>query len=206
MCKDSEGHGGHCGGWTVVLALLPIDSDVFFEELLDARPRSKEAIIASVSHAWEAREHPDPCGHQLEQVVSHAALFVAAFAAEVWLFFDYVSLFQFKRQKEAEERSFRRSMGNMHAMYSHESTMTFRIEDLTPEHRWQKAIQDSSTVTILLWQMWTSWTSSFAPPHKKPERLLGAWMVPCWSELVVGARWHSATPENWCATHREGEI
>ena len=120
----------------------------FFEELLDARPRSKEAIIASVSHAWEAREHPDPCGHQLEQVVSHAALFVAAFAAEVWLFFDYVSLFQFKRQKEAEERSFRRSMGNMHAMYSHESTMTFRIEDLTPEHRWQKAIQDSSTVTI----------------------------------------------------------
>ena len=81
-------------------------------------------------------------------MVSHAALFVAAFAADVWLFFDYVSLFQFKRQKEAEEQSFRRSMGNMHAMYAHESTMTFRLEGLTPEHRWQKAIQDSSTVTI----------------------------------------------------------
>eukprot|EP00434_Breviolum_minutum_P016480 symbB.v1.2.014527.t1/scaffold1031.1/size143042/2 len=109
---------------------------------------SKEAIIASVSHAWEAREHPDPCSHQLEQVVSHAGLFVAAFAADIWLFFDYMSLFQFKRQEEAEERSFRRSMANMHAMYAHESTMTFRVESLTPEHRWQKAIQDGSQVTI----------------------------------------------------------
>ena len=81
-------------------------------------------------------------------MVSHAALFVAAFAADVWFFFDYVSLFQFKRQKEVEERSFRRSMGNMHALYAHESTMTFRIENLTPEHRLQKAIQDGSQVAI----------------------------------------------------------
>eukprot|EP00434_Breviolum_minutum_P044964 symbB.v1.2.040219.t1/scaffold7081.1/size14668/2 len=109
---------------------------------------SKEAIIASVSHAWEAREHPDPCGCQLEQVAQHASLFAAAFAADIWLFFDYVSLFQFKREKETEEQSFRRSMGNMHAMYAHESTMTFRLESLTPEHRWQKAIQDGSQVTI----------------------------------------------------------
>ena len=109
---------------------------------------SKEAIIVSVSHAWEAREHPDPCGYQLEWVAQHASLFVAAFAADIWLFFDYVSLFQFKREKEAEEQSFRRSMGNMHAMYAHESTITFRLESLTPEHRWQKAIKDGSQVTI----------------------------------------------------------
>ena len=75
-------------------------------------------------------------------------MFVAAFAAEIWLFFDYVSLFQFKREKEAEEQSFRRSMGNMHAMYAHESTITFRLESLTPEERWQKAIRDGSQVTI----------------------------------------------------------
>ena len=118
------------------------------EGVLDTWPRSKEAIIASVSHAWEAREHPDPCGCQLEQVAQHASLFAAAFAADIWLFFDYVSLFQFKREKETEEQSFRRSMGNMHAMYAHESTMTFRLESLTPEHRWQKAIQDGSQVTI----------------------------------------------------------
>ena len=109
---------------------------------------SKEAIIASVSHAWEAREHPDPCGYQLEMVAQHASLFVAAFAAEIWLFFDYVSLFQFKREKEAEEQSFRRSMGNMHAMYAHESTITFRVESLTLEHHWQEAVKDGSQVTV----------------------------------------------------------
>ena len=27
--------------------------------------RPKRAVICSISHAWEAREHPDPCGHQL---------------------------------------------------------------------------------------------------------------------------------------------
>ena len=116
--------------------------------MLDAWPRSKEAIIVSVSHAWEAREHPDPCGYQLEHVVNHASLFVAGFAAHIWLFFDYVSLFQFKRETETEEQSFRRSMRNMHALYAHESTMTFRVESLTPEQRWQKAIQDGLQVKI----------------------------------------------------------
>ena len=84
----------------------------------------------------------------MEWVAQHASLFVAAFAAEIWLFFDYVSLFQFKRENEAEEQSFRRSMGNMHAMYAHESTITFRLESLTPEQRWQKASEDGVQVTI----------------------------------------------------------
>ena len=81
-------------------------------------------------------------------MVNHTSLFVAAFAAEIWLFFDYVSLFQFKREPGTEEQSFRRSMGNMHAMYAHESTMTFRVESLTPEQRWQKAVQDGLQVKI----------------------------------------------------------
>ena len=81
-------------------------------------------------------------------MVSHLSLFVAAFAADIWLFFDYVSLFQFKRETETEEQSFRRSMRNMHAMYAHESTMTFRVESLTPKQRLQKAIQDGLQVKI----------------------------------------------------------
>lgn len=111
-------------------------------------PRSKEAVLCSISHAWESREHPDPCGFQLGQVVSHTSLFALAFAADIWLFFDYTSLFQFKRQTDSEENSFRLSMGNMHALYSHESTMTFRIENLTPEHLWQEALKDTAAVTI----------------------------------------------------------
>ena len=39
-------------------------------------------------------------------------------------------------------------MRNMHAMYAHESTMTFRIESLTPEQRWQKTIQDGLQIKI----------------------------------------------------------
>ena len=149
--EEGEVHGV---GWTLVSDLLPglwcflAKGTVQVEEVLDAWPRSKEAIIVSVSHAWEAREHPDPCGYQLERVAQHASLFAAAFVADIWLFFDYVSLFQFKREKEAEEQSFRRSMGNMHAMYAHESTVTFRLESLTPEQRWQKAVKDGSQVTI----------------------------------------------------------
>ena len=38
--------------------------------------RCKEAIICSVSHAWEAREHPDPCGHQLPGRMPHALEYV----------------------------------------------------------------------------------------------------------------------------------
>ena len=139
---------GFCFASWILICFGQQDRTVQVEELLHAWPRSKEAIIVSVSHAWEAREHPDPCGYQLEWVAQHASLFVAAFAADIWLFFDYVSLFQFKREKEAEEQSFRRSMGNMHAMCAHESTITFRLESLTPEQRWQKAVQDGSKVTI----------------------------------------------------------
>ena len=51
------------------------------------------AIICSISHAWETREHPDPCGYQLEQAVNAVSLYEAAYEAEVWIFYDYTSLY-----------------------------------------------------------------------------------------------------------------
>jgi len=108
---------------------------------------SKDAIICSVSHAWEAREHIDPCGHQLQQLVHHISLYVAAFMAEIWVFVDYTSLYQYLRKPE-EDRSFKLAMGNMHCMYAHECTITFRIEKLTPEDVFEKAIRDNERVTI----------------------------------------------------------
>ena len=51
------------------------------------------AIICSISHAWETREHPDPCGYQLEQVVNAVSLYEAAYEAEIWTFCDYTSLY-----------------------------------------------------------------------------------------------------------------
>ena len=53
---------------------------------------TKKAIICSVSHGWETREHPDPCGFQLEQIVNAVSLYDAAYDAEIWIFYDYSCL------------------------------------------------------------------------------------------------------------------
>lgn len=84
---------------------------------------------------------------RLQQLVHHISLYVAAFMAEIWVFVDYTSLYQYLRKPE-EDRSFKLAMRNMHCMYAHECTITFRIEKLTPEDVFEKAIRDSETVTI----------------------------------------------------------
>ena len=76
------------------------------------------------------------------------ALYVAAFRAEIWVFFDYVSLFQYLRETEAQQASFGLAMANMHVMYSHEMSITFRIESLTPAERWAKALDEDETINV----------------------------------------------------------
>ena len=98
----------------------------------------RDAIICSISHSWESREHPDPCCFQLEKLVSCVALYDAAFFSEIWIFYDYMSLFQFERQTPEETESFRRSMANMHVMYAHEHCLTLRLEGLTPDDCWRR--------------------------------------------------------------------
>lgn len=34
----------------------------------------QRAMICSISHCWETREHPDPCGYQLQQMVNTISL------------------------------------------------------------------------------------------------------------------------------------
>ena len=106
----------------------------------------RDAMICSISHSWESREHPDPCGFQLEKLVSCIALYDAAYLSEIWLFYDYVSLFQFERQTPEEQESFRRSMANMHVMYAHEHCLTLRIECLTPDGRWRRNSEQKVSV------------------------------------------------------------
>ena len=108
------------------------------EHVMEWSVGRRDAIIFSISHSWESREHPDPCCFQLEKLVSCVALYGAAYFAEIWLFYDYVSVFQFERQTPQEEESFRRSMANMHVMYAHEHCLTLRLEGLTPDDCWQR--------------------------------------------------------------------
>ena len=104
----------------------------------------KDAMICSISHAWETREHPDPLRFQLENLVNGVSLYDAAYFSEIWLFYDYVSLFQWQRKTTKQERSFRRAMGNMHLLYAHQSSLTFRLERLTPPDVWSAARNDET--------------------------------------------------------------
>ena len=81
-------------------------------------------------------------------MVHHTSLYVAAYFAEIWVFFDYVSLFQYLRESEAQQASFGLAMANMHVVYSHEMSLTFRIESLTPAERWAEALDEDEKITV----------------------------------------------------------
>ncbi|CAK8989437.1 unnamed protein product [Durusdinium trenchii] len=117
---------------------------VSHEEVAEWALGRRDALVCSVSHAWESREHPDPCNFQLQNLVDSVALWDAAFVDDVWLFYDYVSLYQFQRDTAEQEASFRRAMSNMHMMYAHQSTLTFRLECLTPADTWTARKEDST--------------------------------------------------------------
>ncbi|CAE7246122.1 Nlrc3 [Symbiodinium sp. CCMP2592] len=103
----------------------------------------RDAMIISISHAWETREHPDPCGDQLNRLVDRLCLYDAAYYSDIWVFYDYISLFQFERRTSAEEESFRRSMNHMHVLYAHDYSWTFRIEALTPRDVWDATLANA---------------------------------------------------------------
>ncbi|CAE7817958.1 NLRC3, partial [Symbiodinium necroappetens] len=90
---------------------------VSHEEVSEWAAGTRDAMLISVSHAWETREHPDPCGDQLKRLVNCLSLYDAAYFSEIWVFYDYVSLFQYERQTDVEYESVRRSMSHMHMCY-----------------------------------------------------------------------------------------
>eukprot|EP00930_Biecheleria_cincta_P070574 TRINITY_DN58208_c0_g1_i1.p1 TRINITY_DN58208_c0_g1~~TRINITY_DN58208_c0_g1_i1.p1 ORF type:complete len:594 (-),score=82.98 TRINITY_DN58208_c0_g1_i1:334-2115(-) len=93
--------------------------------------RSCSGRIWSLSHCWESREHPDPFSHQLGVLVTGLKNNFLD-DKDIWLFVDYISLYQYKRKDARQQRSFERAMCNMHVMYAHNWTWTVRIGELTP--------------------------------------------------------------------------
>eukprot|EP00435_Cladocopium_sp_Y103_P070840 s287_g36.t1 len=123
---------------------------VSHDEIRSWAAGTQNAIICSISHAWETREHPDPCRYQLQQIVEWAVLYEAAFQADVWIFFDYMSLFQYERDPNSEQSSFDKAMANMHILYAHEFSLTFRIETLTPDEVWEAMNQNEQDL-VTVW-------------------------------------------------------
>ncbi|CAK9092496.1 unnamed protein product, partial [Durusdinium trenchii] len=115
---------------------------VSHEEVAQWAMGRKDAIICSVSHGWETREHPDPCRWQLGQLVDCIALYDAAYFSDIWVFYDYTSLYQFERETTEQEDSFTKGMQNMHVMYAHDFNLTLRIQHLTPNDIWDAAMAD----------------------------------------------------------------
>ena len=109
-----------------------------------------DALLCSISHCWESREHPDPCGYQLNIIAEASWWYAITYApAPVWLFIDYTSLFQYKREENSpQDKSFRKAMSAMHLLYCHEFTLTLAIRSLTPAHLWKKLLEDGHTILI----------------------------------------------------------
>ena len=131
------------------------------EEVLDRASAGKPLPIMVVSHCWESKQHADPYGHQLRQLVKKLQqpyahddcgsdidefklLRHSRFNMDqkkqldrqkelqhVWVFFDFCSLHQYKRAG-SEVAAFGRAMANMHVLYSHEAAETVFIDKLTP--------------------------------------------------------------------------
>lgn len=99
------------------------------------RGESEEHYIhfGSISHCWESMEHPDPWGYQLEEAVN-CFREKESDSAKVWLFIDYVSLYQYKRD-EIQQLNFKRALEAMHVLYAHEVVRVEIISKLTPAER-----------------------------------------------------------------------
>ena len=109
----------------------------------------EEALLCSISHCWESMQHADPFGDQTRRVASATALYAAAYGAQVWVFMDFLSIYQYEQTPE-QRKKFDLAMQNMHLMYSHESTMTLRLEHLTPPAKIEEAKKDNRN-TVKIW-------------------------------------------------------
>ena len=84
----------------------------------------------SLSHMWESMQHPDPWRYQLAEV----AQLYQNLQDVVWVFVDFMSLHQYKRN-DSQESCFRKALERMHMLYSHEVVQVDILEALTPEDR-----------------------------------------------------------------------
>ena len=94
---------------------------------------SKGMHIISVSHCWEAEQHPDPFGSQSRRLAEQLQRESKWLGLDMWCFVDFMSLPQHCRTTE-EEAFFRKAVASMHVLYAHRSVeKVIILEDLTSE-------------------------------------------------------------------------
>ncbi|CAE7598878.1 NLRC3 [Symbiodinium sp. CCMP2456] len=119
--------------------------------------KERDCPFVAISHCWEAREHPDPSRHQLRLVVKHMQNLDSPTLPTSWLmrghlpqdyyfFIDFMSLYQYERCAEEQNRSFKAAMRNMQVVYCHECTQTWRVESLAPEME-----EEAASIRVDIW-------------------------------------------------------
>ena len=94
--------------------------------MLDGR----QCLFISVSHCWEAKQHPDPFGFQAQELLKQLQ-----FPSHIstWIFLDFTCLPQYFRTA-AEQVFFKRAMLSMQVLYAHRTmSWVYRLEDLADE-------------------------------------------------------------------------
>ncbi|CAE7263500.1 Nlrc3 [Symbiodinium sp. CCMP2592] len=118
-------------------ALVAADDLYIAADRFQLRGRS-DVHLVSVSHCWEAQQHPDPWGFQLKSLVSRVdaefgtLLSRRGSSREVLLFVDFICLPQYLRT-EPEQARFKCAMNSMHLLYAHDAFRVWRLEELTPQ-------------------------------------------------------------------------
>ncbi|CAK9095319.1 Uncharacterized protein SCF082_LOCUS44781, partial [Durusdinium trenchii] len=97
----------------------------------DPSPHRVTVVIESISHAWESMEHPDPHGFQLDQIIQMCPPVTST--RSVWLFYDFMSLYQYGGRTPPQEGYFRQALEQMHTLYAHEAIKVRILDELTPE-------------------------------------------------------------------------
>ena len=87
--------------------------------------------VFSVSHCWEAKQHPDPFGFQARELLSQFGHHFGGVSC--FFFIDFMCLPQYYRTPD-EQVFFKKAMANMHVLYAHASLFhVFRLEKLADE-------------------------------------------------------------------------
>ncbi|CAK9080178.1 unnamed protein product [Durusdinium trenchii] len=97
----------------------------------DPSPHRVTVLIESISHPWESMEHPDPHGFQLQQIVQMCPPLTSTHS--IWVFYDFISLYQYGGRTRPQEKCFREALEHMHTLYAHEATKVRIVDELTPE-------------------------------------------------------------------------
>ena len=86
--------------------------------------------VLSVSHCWEAKQHPDPFGFQAGKL---RELLASTCMGNSWVFIDFICLPQYYRTPK-EQVFFSKAMANMHVLYAHRHvSFVIRLEKLADE-------------------------------------------------------------------------